>query len=553
MTMQWRNAPVVLLGAALLASAVLLLTLTSGTTFFQDTWAYLLDRQDFSADAFLVPHNEHIVLIPVAIEKLLVEVFGMGSAVPERVVMVLILLTTAVLVFAYVRRRTDPWLALFAAVLLLFLGAAWPILLWPFEIALAGSVMAGVGMLLALERDDRRGDVAACALLVVSIGFSSLGLCFVAAAAVDIFLRRRTRGLRRAYVAAVPLLLYAGWYVGWGHAAETHVTLDNILKSPVYVLDGFASSVDGLLGLTPFDVSNQVEPVWGRPILIGLIVLVIYGQIRKPGFSLRLWPVAAVAASYWLLAAFNFFPGREAVSSRYAYAGAVFVLLLAAELLRGVRISRGALWVGGVVTVAAVASNLVSLKMGADWFDEQAEFTRADLGAIEIARDTVDSGFTLVPEIAGTSSLPIVSAGKYFEAADAHGTPAYSPGELASAPEIARRQADIVLVHALPLSTEQLMRTGLPPAAECTRLAAGSGVSDVRLSPGVVRISVSPGPETAIRLRRFAVGEYPVQAEQTRGGTTTVLTIPRDTSTRPWRLEVDAVQRVGVCQEARGA
>ncbi len=58
------------------------------------------------------------------------------------------------------RRRVGPWPALFAAVLLLFLGPAWEVLLWPFEIAFAGSVLFGVAMLLALDRGERRGDVS---------------------------------------------------------------------------------------------------------------------------------------------------------------------------------------------------------------------------------------------------------------------------------------------------------------------------------------------------------------------------------------------------------
>src|SRR5271156_1992582 len=98
------NAPVLFLGVALLASAVLLLVLGSGLTFYQDTWAFLLHRRGFSAYDFFSPHNEHIVVIPVAIEKLLIAVFGMTSAVPERIVMTLALLGTAALLFVYVRR-----------------------------------------------------------------------------------------------------------------------------------------------------------------------------------------------------------------------------------------------------------------------------------------------------------------------------------------------------------------------------------------------------------------------------------------------------------------
>jgi len=82
--------------------------------------------------------------------------------------------------------------------------------------------------------------------------------------------------------------------------------------------------VGGLTEVT--GVSQIVE------FLIALIGLAIYGKSRKPGISPRFWPAAAAGVSYWLLAAFNFIPGREAASSRYVYAGAAFVLLMAGRV-----------------------------------------------------------------------------------------------------------------------------------------------------------------------------------------------------------------------------
>lgn len=154
--MAWlrRNPPFALLGLALIASVVLLLWLERDMTYFQDSWAFLLERRGFSAGDFLRPHNEHISVIPVAIQKLLLALFGMESDFDERIVLTAMLAATAVLLFAYVRRRAGPWPALFAAVLLLFLGPAWEVLLWPFEISLVGSALGGLGMLLALDRDD---------------------------------------------------------------------------------------------------------------------------------------------------------------------------------------------------------------------------------------------------------------------------------------------------------------------------------------------------------------------------------------------------------------
>jgi len=548
--MAWpkRNAPVILLAAALLAATALLLALESNLTFFQDTWAFLLHRRGLTLATFLDPHNEHIVIIPVALEKLLVALFGMTSAAPEQVAMSLVLAVTAALLFIYARRRLGPWPALLGAVLLLFVGPAWEVLLWPFEIALAGSVLFGVAMLLALDPGTRRGDLVACLCLTVSIGFSSLGVVFAAAALVDVLQRRRSHGLRRAYLAAVPILLYAVWWAGWGHDAETHLSLHNVLLSPLYLLEGLAASLASLLGLAAIGLGGKV--VWGAPLLV--LLLALLARRLAHGFrpSPRLWPVATATAAYWLLAAFNYIPGREAHASRYMYAGAVFVLLLAAELLRGARLGRAALVVGGVVTVAAVASNLAPLRDGKDWLREQTVLTRSDLAAIEIARRTVDPSFSLTPEIAGTPSLIDVQADSYLSAAVEDGSPAYTPAELARAPAAGRRQADIVLAKALPLSTKTSTGVDSPAARRCAVVAGGGGGADgeVRIGPGVTRIEVAPGGPATFSLRRFASGEYPVSTEGAPGDSTTFLRVPRDRVARPWRLRVEAAQPVRVCR-----
>lgn len=540
------QAPLAALGGVLLAAAVLMLYMGRHLTFIQDTWGFLLDRPGTSPDSFLKPHNEHIVVIPVAIEKALVALFGMSSALPERIVLTAMLLATAVLVFVYVRRRVGPWPALIAAALLLFLGPSWSVLLWPFETVIVGSVMCGVAALLCLDREDRRGDLWACVLLVLAVGFSALGISFVVAAIADVLLGRRRRGLGRAWVPAVPAALFAAWWLGWGHEAESHLSLENVLHSPVYLFEGVASSLDSLLGLSTIDVNDLGEPVWGRPLLIAAIALVIWGQSKRRGVSPRLWPVAAAAASYWLLAGFNFIPGRAAVAGRYGYAGGVFLLLIAADLLKGVRFSRNQLLAGGAIALLAVASNLVALRNGKDWLEDLSVLTRADTAAIEIAAPTVPDEFRLTPENAGTGALIAIEAGKYLDAVRDHGSPAYTPEELLAAPETARRQADVVLGQALPLSTETAPESYRPDGGSPNCLVASG--KEIELGPGTTRLEVAPGDHADFSLRRFATGEYPVHTAGADGGTVTLLRIPRDLSTQPWYLSVEAGQPVRVCR-----
>ncbi|HWT90962.1 MAG TPA: hypothetical protein VN179_07580, partial [Solirubrobacterales bacterium] len=322
-----RNAPLVLLAVAMGAAAAVLLSYGSGLTFFQDSWEFLMNRRDPTVAALFGPHNEHIVVIPVLVELLTLRLFGMESMTPELVVLVALLLGAAGCVFVYVRRRLGPWLALFMTTLLLFFGPAWQDFLWPFQIGFAGSALCGLAALLLLEGEGPRRDPAACALLALAIGFSSLGLPFAAAAAVEILLRCREHGLRRLYVVAVPLLLYGAWYLGWGHTAQSSLSVDNVLSSPRYVGEGIVSSLDALLALGTIGDEVVGRSKWGLPLLGVLLALVAYGQLRRPGFPRGLWPALAATAGFWFLAAFNTMPGREPYSSRYLYIGALFFIL----------------------------------------------------------------------------------------------------------------------------------------------------------------------------------------------------------------------------------
>lgn len=541
-------APYALLGTAVVLSVVALLSLSSGLTFFQDTWAYLMYRRDFSAAAFLDPHNEHIVVIPVAIEKLFVELFGMSSALPEYLLLDAMLVVTALLLFVYVHRRLGPWPALFATVLVLFLGPAWDVLLWPFEIALVGSTMTGIGVLLALEREDRRGDLAACLLLVLSIGFSSLGIAFAVAAFVDVLQRRRTLGLGRLYVPAVALALYAAWYLGYGHEAKSYLSVHNILHAPVFVVQGISASVGALSGLTTLSDDPGGRPYLGFVLLVVLAGLLLWKLRRLPPLTSRFWPVAAAAGTFWVLAAVNRSPGREAMASRYMHFGGILVLLALADLLKGAKLGVRALLVAGAVVLAVTAINFGELERGSDHLQDQTVLTRADLGAMEIARETISPYFFLSPEVAGTPSLIDVNATAYFPAAREHGTPAYTPAELAEAPEEGRAQADVVLAAALPVTLAPPLPDRDRFSGGCRELPGGGANEELRLRPGTTTIQLDAGPQARVFLRRFATEEFPVLAGRVDGGSAAELSIPADRAQRPWRLLLEARQPARVCR-----
>ena len=307
--------PPVLVGALAAASATLLLVWQSRLTFFIDDWDLLLGRRGFNAHVFLDPHNEHIIIAPTAIYKAIQATLGMDSLLPYAVVATAAFIASAILLFVYLRPRTGDWLALAGTALVLFLGAAYEDLLTPFQVGYFGSMAFGLGALLVLERRGRAADAWTCVLLVLSLTFSELGVPFIIGVAVLIALDRGP--WRRAYVVAIPLVLYAIWYLGWGHTAVSHFSFHNVANSPAYALDGFASSVGSLLGLsTPPITGGSGGLDWGRPILVGLIVLAVLRLWRLKRFPATLWGPLAIGVS-WLLTAANTSAERAPTASRY--------------------------------------------------------------------------------------------------------------------------------------------------------------------------------------------------------------------------------------------
>ena len=544
-----RQAPVILLGAAMAFSAALIIGFSWHTTFFGDTWELLVERRHITVDTLLKPHNEHLILFPVLISKVLIAIFGMGNDHAEVFVLVAMLCATAALLYAYVERKVGPWPALFGASLILFLGPAFEVLLWPFEITFVGPMMFGFAALLALENDSRRGDIVACVCLSLGLGFSDLGVPFIAAGLVAVLIGPRERWISRSYVWLVPGILFLIWYLGWGHEAESHITVHNILYSPVFVADSISTAIGALSGLGT-EPGLIVDEVWSRIVAVALIAAVaLWWSRRRPRIDRVLWPLLAVAAANWILAAFNDEAGRGPTASRYQYGGAIFVVAILACLFIGSRPSRNWLIAGAVATALAIGPNIVVMHEAGEHYKSEAVVTRADTAALEIAAETVEPGFQLNPEIAGTPVLVNVLAGPYLEAVAEHGSPAYSVAELEAAPPQGRVQADIVLASALPITAKTRLGEYASGGGENCVAAGDSGVEEVRIDPGKTRVEVAPGAEATLALRRFAgPGEFPVNIGAVAGESTTVLTVPRDKAPNPWYLHVVADQAIRVCR-----
>ena len=163
--------------------AGLAMWLTRGATLFVDGMQLFNDNRGLDAGALLRPLNGHLVLLERSVFAAGFALFG-ADFVVFRLVEVAGALLAVWLLFEFLRRRVGPPAALAAALLVLFLGSAWEVTLVPDVETNVYSAAFGIGALLALDRRDRRGDVAACLLLALSIAAWTLGLAFAVVAAV---------------------------------------------------------------------------------------------------------------------------------------------------------------------------------------------------------------------------------------------------------------------------------------------------------------------------------------------------------------------------------
>jgi hypothetical protein len=530
------------LAVAVAVSGVVLLGLDRQLTFYADDWVLLVKRQGSGLDYFLHPFHEQLVIGPAVVFKLLQSTFGMDSAMPFYVTSISLFLLSAVLLFVYVRRRVGDWLALAAAILILFLGAAFEDLFFAFQVGFFASVAAGMGMLIALDREDGWGDRVACALLVVSLAFSSLGIAFAAGALADLAFGRRSRA-GRAYVGLLPLALYAAWWLGWGHDAQHHLSFDNVLGTPKFAFDSAAAGVTSLLGLATGDGSEPDQPnlIWGRILLIPILAGVVVKTARDREVSRGVAIALAIGLTFWITAGLDRVDYRFPTSSRYQYPSAVFLLLIGSELARGVRIPRPAYGVIALFVAAALTGGLqlMSREHSERWMPG-TDYLRSSLAAVEIAGEAGDPRYTVTfpPSIQ-------VPARTYLSAVREHGSPAFSEPQLVARADSERAYADSLMAMMLGISLEPPDST--KRTVECMNLrASGSGYTTVTLIRGSFTLANTGSDGVEVFLRRFAES-LSVELGQIPPGDRRSLTIPADSSDRPWPLGLVGDSPVRLC------
>ena len=544
-----RWLPWVVLLAVMAGAAVLLMWAGRDTTFFYDDWPFVQSRGDWNPNTLLRPHNEHLSVFPLILYKVLFETVGLHEHWVYRAALVALNLLTGLLLFLYARRRIGDWPAVALAACLIVMAPSWYNLVYSFQVNFVGAMAAGMGALLALDREDRKGDVMAALLLGVAIGSASVAFPFLLAAVVELVWRRDWR--RLAIVGGVPIFAYVVWMIGWG--TGNSVRLHNAPDIPGYMIDG---ADDAAGAITGYGVQVGLLLFWTLAALTAREV--IDGRV-----SARLLAVISMPLSLWALTALGRADmGVEADANRYLYAAGLFVALVALEVARRYAISgRAAAVLAGFLFVGAIA-NANAVDNGGDILREWSSGGKYGVTALEIA------GPENVPREydALDPTQNFIKAGGVWDAIERYeSSPGYTTEELREAPKEAQRGVDEAIARMLnlnvaavdpkaPVGTTRPEQAGpqegsvYPDDPGCVRLEPGKdGASfHLRIPPWglVVRAGDTPAE---VRVRRFSTlfPEQPLGKVDAGGAGS--LAVPRDRSTEPWDAKVNTSSVAVVC------
>jgi hypothetical protein len=511
-----------LLSIAAVTAAAFVLYAGRDIGFHYDEWDFVLGRRGLSADTLLEGHNGHLSVLPVIYYKVMLQVVGLEHHWVLRVVLAGAHAAVGVLVYALLRPRTGNSGGLIGAVLVLFLGAAWENLVWAFQIGFVGSVLFGLGALLALDRRTRRANVVAAACLAAALGCSSVGVPFVIAAAVELALDRRWR--RLMLVIGPPVLLYGLWYVGWG---GSDISASNLSAAPPYVFTMAASAAAGLAGLSGTEAGAALALL-----AVGALVLLTTDRTPSPRFA----GLLAAALALWVLTALARAQYAEAGASRYVYPSAVLLVLLFGEAFAGLRVPRSSRVAVAALVALAAGGGLAALERGAGGLRTLTTAAAPRLAALEIAGVSAAPGYQPDP-----GREPQVTAGPYLSAVAEFGSPSLSEAELVAANPEQRAAADQVLREVVGPALS-LAPAGRIDFTTCRVLSSGGQTA---VTAAGVTILPASRDAIAVRIRRY--GDTPVGDPVATVSRATRLVFPSDRGSRPWFAQLTGRRPARVC------
>lgn len=383
--------PVLCAASILVAAAVLYLT--QYRNFYYDEWDFIVSRRDWNPLVFLLPHWIHWSTIPILVWKLLFVTVGIRSHVPYEAALLAAHLLTVFMLFALVRLRSGQLAAFAAAMTLLVLGSGADDIVWAFQIAWAASVAFGLlALIIAAGKPSFRRGVALAFALLGSLMCSTVGVVFVAVAAVELVFDRQRRTLLIYLVP--PTAAFLAWLLIFdtGRFPGSAGISGGVLQGPrgfdlvttiaTFVLIGLKSTAAGLFGLPGLGVVVL-------PLLALWIAWHWYRQRNVPSWQLGL----VCGCVFWfalISSGRSQFGVDQASQSRYIYVAVALLLPVVANA--AARLPWRGLWRPALAIVFAglAVSNLTQLLDASISLRNFMRYEDAELATVEAFRSAPD-------------------------------------------------------------------------------------------------------------------------------------------------------------------
>jgi hypothetical protein len=389
-----------IVGVAAVLAVGLLVWLGLGLTFFADEWTVIADRA-VTIEDLLAPFNEHWLAVTIVVYRGLLELVGMASYVPYLALLAGLHAVVAILVYALVRRRTLPAVAVGIAIVVLLFGSGFENLFWGVQIGFVGATAMGLGALLLLDDvptlPDRRRAAAATGLMVVAVMTSGYGLFMLGLVGLDVLLDRRRR--RWIVPLLIPAALYGLWYVTLGRSGiatyGNPFTPETLAALPRFIVDGMATALGAAVG---------GGALMGRILSVALAAWIVYLAVsRRPIPTRAVACLLAIVAEYTIVGIVRVQLTVDAsLYTRYAYLAGILALIGGASLLGRPTIPERrrplAVAVGVAVLAFSLIWNVTLLAAGRALYGERADLTRAlvTLGTHDPLPTGVDPALSLV-------------------------------------------------------------------------------------------------------------------------------------------------------------
>ena len=316
-------------GVVAIISFALSLWINRHTWFIGDDFAILTDRYFAASDgnwsqALLLPHNDHLVALPILVFIGLGNVFGLDNhlvyMLPAIFMHIAILLAVAIILK---KRCASTLTALSAVCCVAFMSAGYEVLMMATNMAHVAPIFLGLYQLILVDHDGdiSKRDIVATLLGVIAVICAGTSIPLIVMIALFLVLQRQYK--RAVLIAVPPAALWLMWFVEYGtlnHGVKgdtQYTTFNKTEQIAQYVIKGLQGSLEAISHISGSSTF--------------LIVLCFLGLYKKSIMSkaiLMPFCMAVGSVLFYSITGFSRVTFDEPASGRYVYLGAIFIIPL---------------------------------------------------------------------------------------------------------------------------------------------------------------------------------------------------------------------------------